>query len=161
MSDRLKLCARDSEDFDTVAAILQDALIPQTDMRYLPNERRFVVVANRFRWENCPGADEAPANPPVGAADDEPCARYERVNCGLWFDGVCSVRRLQLDPRDRGRILELLTFRCEPEAIVMLFAGGAALRLEGPTISCHIEDLGEPWPTLWRPRHPIDESDAA
>jgi hypothetical protein len=33
-----------------VPACLQDALIPLNEMRSLPQERRFIMVANRFRW---------------------------------------------------------------------------------------------------------------
>jgi hypothetical protein len=41
------------------------------------------------------------------------------------------------------------------------FAGDAALRLQGPRIVCHMEDLGEPWPTRWRPSHDDRAADAA
>jgi hypothetical protein len=27
------------------------------------------------------------------------------------------------------------------------------IRLEGAGITCRLKDLGEPWPTRWRPRH--------
>jgi hypothetical protein len=83
-----------------------------------------------------------------------PCNSYERVNCGIHFHGVDAVRRKGLDQRDRGRVLELLTIEAHPGAVVMVFAGEAALRLEGPHISCVMQDIGEPWPTQWRPRHP-------
>lgn len=154
----LKLKATDAEDFRIIAACLQDALIPVGDMKFETGEKEFVLVANRFRWENCDETWEAepapaPAEPPPDPAL-MPCNSYERVNCGIHFHGVDAVRRKGLDQRDRGRVLELLTIEAHPGAVVMVFAGEAALRLEGPHISCVMQDIGEPWPTQWRPRHP-------
>lgn len=169
MKHALRLRAEDREDLHIVAAVLQDALVAMSDMEYLAQEQCFAVVANRFRWENCDAPDltgtEEPAIAPVAESDKGyedvafgPCTSYERINCGIRFDGVRQVRCKGVDRRDRGRILELLTIEAEPGAVVLLFAGGAAVRLEGPSITCHIEDLGEPWPTRWRPRHPIADT---
>ncbi|MGQ0663668.1 MAG: DUF2948 family protein [Pseudomonadota bacterium] len=163
MSEALKLKATDAEDFAVIAAVLQDALLPLADMKYLVQEQRFVLVANRFKWENCGPAGEAdPPRLPSGLSEGDPaevaCESFERTNCGLCFEGVVHVRRKELDQQDRGRILALLHIEAEPEAVVMLFAGGAALRLEGPHITCRVADIGEPWPTLWRPGHPPAET---
>lgn len=148
----LKLRAEDAEDFAVIAACLQDAIVPLSDMQFLAAEKSFALVANRFLWENCPESFDVPqtanTDPALG-----PCGAYERVNCGLRFEGVERVRRRGLDPKDRGRILELLHIEVEPGALTMLFAGGDALRLEGEHIVAFIHDMGEPWPTQWRPRH--------
>lgn len=152
----LRLKATDAEDFRIIAACLQDALIPVGDMKFEAPAREFVLVANRFRWENCEDTWEAepvPAAEPVDPAF-APCNSYERVNCGVHFAGVENVRRRGLDQRERGRVLELLTIEAHPGAIVMVFAGDAAIRLEGPHIACLMQDIGDPWPTQWRPRHP-------
>ena len=156
MNQRLKLRAEDPEDLRVIAACLQDALVPLSDIHFQETERRFILVANRFRWENCPDLPEAPQN-----GDGVGCSSYERVNCGILFDNVSAVRRRGLDQRDRGRILELLTMDVEVSddnrmAVVMLFAGGAAIRIEGVGIKCRITDIGEPWPTQFRPNHPDD-----
>ena len=92
----------DDEDLQVVSAVLQDALIQISDMRYLAAERRFVLVANRFCWENCsdifgdmPVAPDIPTKPvPSNGESDptiEPCRTYERVLCGLCFEGVGQV----------------------------------------------------------------------
>ncbi len=161
----LRLRALDREDFELIAACLQDSLIPVSDMQFLAAEQRFVLVANRFRWENCTETADQPETPPqpgsrteIPGGTSEPCQTYERVNCGVTFEGVQRVRRRGIDPLGRGSILELLTFQFESGAVAMVFAGDAALRLEGPSISCRMEDIGEPWPTLWRPRHVAGET---
>ena len=57
------------------------------------------------------------------------------------------------DARKKDEILSLLDLETQPGAVILNFSGGAAIRLEVSEILCHLEDLGEPWPTRWRPRH--------
>ena len=54
MSGPLKLRAMDDEDLGVVSAFLQDAIVPLAEMEFVPGEKRFALVASRFRWENCP-----------------------------------------------------------------------------------------------------------
>jgi hypothetical protein len=136
MSQKLKLRAEDAEDIAVIAACLQDALVAVYDMAYLPDERRFVLVANRFRWE-----DDGAARP------------FSRVHCGVLFDRVARVRQRKIDRKKPGRTLELLTIRCGDGFIDLVFAGGAEIRLEAESILCRIEDMDEPWPTSVRPSH--------
>lgn len=163
----LKLRARDAEDMQAIAACLQDALVPLGDVAFLKAEKRFVMVANRFLWETARDDVQGLAatqdqetdrdgDARFEAGNDSPNARYERVNCGLCFDHVRSVRFRGVDARDRNQLLNLLTLTCEPSAISMVFSGGAEIRLEIERISCHLNDLNEPWPTRWRPAHGDD-----
>ncbi|HXV22749.1 MAG TPA: DUF2948 family protein [Alphaproteobacteria bacterium] len=152
MVQRLKLRGEDEEDLRTISAILQDALVPVADMAYLPRERRFVLVANRFRWE-------AEPEPPIVADEGEeapPGPVFERVLTGLCFEGVRSARLRNIDRRRSGQILELLHLGWEPGCLTLTFAGGGAIRLEAERISCRLDDICEPWPTLSRPRHEIE-----
>lgn len=157
MSEPLRLRAEDEEDYRIVSAFLQDAAAPVGEMQYLPNDRVFALLVTRFRWENCPDAPDAPpAEGAVAAAPDAmfvACSAYERVNCGLRFDGVGRVKRRGIEPKDAGRILELLAIRPGAGSVELVFAGDAAIRLEGERIVCRLQDLGEAWPTQWRPRH--------
>lgn len=166
MSQQLRLRAEDDEDLRIIAAVLQDSLVGMGEMDYLAKDQCFALVANRFRWENCDLAENGPSSQPiqpVAATEVEdaafvPCHGYERVNCGVRFDGVEHVRCKGVDRHDRSRILELLTIDVEPGALTLVFAGGAAVRLEGRAITCHLHDLGEPWPTTFRPQHPVADS---
>ncbi len=144
----LKLRAADAEDLAVISTILQDSLVAVGEMTYLPEEKRFVLVANRFRWE----PQES------GARSD-----FERTLTGLCFDGVTGVQRRGFSPSEGDRILSLLAIRLEsPDpaaALILDFAGGGSVRLEVERVMCHLDDLGEPWPTRWRPKHPVAESD--
>ncbi len=54
----LKLIAFDEEDLKVVSAHLQDAVVRVGDMAYLPKERRFAALLNRFDWELAAGAGD-------------------------------------------------------------------------------------------------------
>ena len=157
----LRLRAEDAEDLAVVSSCLQDALVPLTDMRYDHAEQRFVMAVNRFRWEGC-----EPCTPEYAVA---PGAAFERIACGITFEGVRRVSVQGIDQRKRDRLLELLAIvtgkaaaaRVGPAAadgpatILLLFAGGGTIRLDAEGIRCRLQDFGEPWPTRWRPQHRV------
>jgi hypothetical protein len=141
----LKLRAEDTEDLLVISACLQDALVPVRDLAYIPEERTFLLIANRFRWEN--GVRPAPGE-----------AGLERTLCGITFSEVTAVSYSGFRRSENGRILSLLAIRAENGKVHLEFSGGAAIRLEVACILCHAKDVGEPWPTPWQPRHDLDES---
>ena len=140
---------------EVIAALLQDALVPLKEVAYLKADNRFVLVANRFRWEHQrdqpPGA--AAAGDDASFTDDSPPPAFERINCGLCFDRVRRVRFQGFDLEERDQILNLLTLRQDRTGVTLAFSGDVTIRLEGPRIACHLEDLGAPWPTDARPTH--------
>jgi hypothetical protein len=137
----LRLQARDATDLGIVSSMLQDAIAPLSDMLWLPEDRRFVVAVNRFRWEQ---GDSS-----------------ERVAAGVSFANVDAVHRRNIDAARVGGFLNLLSVTCHPDessdtgrvTVLLTFAGDAAIRLESASLLCHLEDFGEPWPTQWRPDH--------
>jgi len=179
VTDSLKLRAVDDEDWRVLSALLQDALVALSEVKFLAKQHMLALVASRFRWENCSDIDlggeiglaAEPAARPGNGHGKEPtegdaeydamldgCSRYERVNCGVCFEGVETARRRGFDPaREASRILEVLAIESKPGVITITFAGGAAIRLEGRNITCRLQDLGEPWPTQSRPVHPVNE----
>lgn len=163
----LKLRAVDADDVAVLAACLQDALVPVHDMRFLRDESCFVLVANRFRWEKVPASlvdpvgativAETVADAGLEAGGD---GRFERVHTALSIEHVkrCQTRGFDPhDPADTERLMEILTILAEDGALTLLFAGDAAVRLEVERIEVIVQDVGEPWPTMWRPIHPLDE----
>ena len=156
----LKLRARDAEDLQTIAACVQDALVPLSEMRYLPQERRFALMLNRFRWEVAPEATTPESAPVQGDAAfaDAAAESFERVHAALVFDRVRRVKRRRLAEAAAGGMLALLTLRLDGRQVTLSFAGGAAVSLDVDQVSCHLEDVGEGWPTVWRPQHAEDKT---
>ena len=147
-SPALKLRAEDADDLAVLSACLQDALVAVRDLGYFAGEQNFIFVANRFRWESGLG--------PMPGEEG-----HQRVLCAVTFSTVAGVSYRGFRRADEDRILCLLAIRSEPggpgsAAILLEFAGAAAIRLDTSRILCRARDLGEPWPTPWRPRHDED-----
>ncbi len=143
----VKLRAEDAEDIKVVAACLQDAIVPLTDICYLPDRQSFVMVVNRFKWETTGAEHRQDGN--IG---------FERTFCAVSVLGVTAVRRRGIDLLDRARLLNLLTITPAEDGLDLIFAGHSAVHLVAPRWCCLIEDVGEPWPTDVAPRHPTGET---
>jgi hypothetical protein len=158
LTGRLRLRAEDDEDLAVLSACLQDGLVAVRDIAYLPAERRLVLLVNRYRWE------AAGVSQPEDADGD---ARGERVICTLAMDGVQHVRQQGIDRGKPGQFLSILQLRraegagasspADPPAIEIVFAGQAAIRATLDRFQVRAEDVEEPYPTAWRPKHPLDD----
>ena len=130
----MRLRAEDAADLLVLSSCLQDALVLAADMSYEAADHRFVLMANRYRWEAGEGA---------------------RVQAALVVDRVAKVRLRGIDLARREQFLSLLALRYlqQEQVIELAFSGGGAIRLEVSGILCHLQDLGEPWPAAWQPHH--------
>lgn len=156
MTDRpIRLMAKDAEDLAVVASCLQDALVPLSEVQFLQDEKRLVMLLNRFRWESASESDLMQAKGrPVDASFADAASGHQRVNSGLCVDRVTAVRSRNIDRAKPGKFLSLLTIGLDgPTRLNLLFSGDGALQLEIESLSLFLQDFGEAWPTQWRPDH--------
>jgi hypothetical protein len=152
----LRLRAEDGEDLAVISACLQDGLVAMRDLAYDPGARIFMLVANRFRWEDCyPGPND-------GA--------FERTLCAVTFDNVSAAAYRGFHRGEKDRILCLLAMRSGASAAIVSpgltpsvtidldFAGGAKIRLAASALRVRARDFGDPWPTPWQPGHELNET---
>jgi hypothetical protein len=153
----MRLMAKDAEDLAIVAACLQDALVPISEVQYLTGEQRFIMLLNRFRWERQPAGRHAPAHAGKGDASFHDADDYhdteQRIHCGLCIDKVTAVRSRGVDLKQRGKFLSLLTLQQDGDTLNLLFSGGGVIQLTISELSVFLKDMGEGWPTQWRPDH--------
>jgi Protein of unknown function (DUF2948) len=145
VAEQLKLTALDADDLGVISAACQDALVAVRDCAYFKDEKRFVLLLNRFRWE---------ADPTVEAA-------YSRTHSALVFNEVTAVRHHEIPLDEPDRMLELLALVLDyrgdgDRSVTLRFAAGRAIRLEIARLACHLGDVGEPWATPWKPAHPVE-----
>ncbi len=156
-SEKLHLRAESAPDLAVISGVLQDALLPVPDIAYLKASRQFALVANRFCWE----ADDAESDAPAVPSSMGARAHY-RINCGLMFGSVDAVRTRGFDRNDTANILSLLMMqsasRVDATEITLVCAGDAAIRLTVSSIDIRMDDMGERWPTVWRPSHAETEA---
>jgi hypothetical protein len=144
----LRLIAFDAEDLAIVSAHLQDALARVGDMAWLPEQNRFALILSRFDWMSCE------------------CGHCERAAARLHFDRVRTVRQTGVPQQTPDVVLELLAVSFEPTdspagRVDLMFAGGAAIRLDVECLEAHLCDLGPRWTAKSRPGHALDAGPAA
>ncbi|MGV6801363.1 MAG: DUF2948 family protein [bacterium] len=142
----LRLLAADPEDLEVIAAYMQDAALKVGDMAYLPSQRRFALVANRFVWEEGVSKRFGP---------------FTRVRAGLHFDDVKKVRSKNIRMDAKQAIVVLLSVSCRKgpdgdDIIQLEFAGGGIIELLVEAINASIQDISTPWHTQNRPDHGLD-----
>lgn len=125
----LRLLALDAEDLSVVSAHAQDAVVRWNDLAFLPTERRFLLILDRFDW--C-------------AAED---GRSERLTAGLHFESVSRVTHLGIAAHAPPAALTLLSIsfqETDPPAgqIFLTFAENVVIRLDVECLEAQLRDLG-------------------
>jgi hypothetical protein len=157
----LKLIALDAEDLAVLSVHLQDAILSVGDMTFLPKERRFALVANRFDWEKAIQAEAmADADAPAGAAMAAagPCLRRR---AGLRFERVLAARVRGIDLKKKQGTLNLLALKFEERdapsgTVTFLFSGGGEVQLDVECMEAGLQDLGPAWDAKGTPCHDVE-----
>lgn len=147
----LKLMALDPEDLTVVAAHVQDAVGVIGDLAYVPRDRRFVALLNRFDWT-------------TAIKDGE----VQRRRAALRIERVLKAQVQGVDLSHKGEVVAVLTIQFDPEGdpadtpggmLTLLLAGGGAIRLHVECIEVVVEDLGPVWAARASPQHGGDAAD--
>ena len=133
----LRLVAQDAEDLKVVSTLVQDAVLPVTEMTYDPKRRRFALMLNRFRWEDRSQAEQ------VGRA-------YERVRSVLVVEDVRKVQSFGFDRADKDLVLSLLSMSFEPGEdgtgrLTLVLAGDGAIALDVEALDLRLDDVTRPY----------------
>jgi hypothetical protein len=138
----VKLQAADAEDLEMISARVQDATVKLKDVAWLPRQRRFAVMLNRYRWE------------------DGKKGNGTRVRSGLHFDSVLKVESQNVKQGLSEAVVSLLAIKFtpgvadDPSGVVQLqLAGGGNFRLTVECIHAELSDLTGPWAAQGRPDH--------
>ena len=142
----VRLKALDADDLQVVAALVQDAVFPASEMQWDAKGRRFAVLLNRFRWE-----------------DDRASGRREaeRVQSVMVVEDVQGVASQGVEKGDADMILSLLTVEFEAGedgtgAVVLTLAGDGAIRVNVEALEVTLTDVTRPYvaPSGKAPDHP-------
>ncbi|MBK4217097.1 DUF2948 family protein [Paracoccus caeni] len=143
----LALKAEDSDDLRIMSALLQDSVLPGSEISYDPKARRLALLLNRFRWED---ADAARAE---GRG-------FERVRALLVIGDVLRMTSDGVE-RDADTVLELLSIDWQPGedgtgALSLNFSGDGTLVLDVECVNLDLRDVSQPYYAISRkaPAHP-------
>lgn len=131
MSPSLKLIALDADDLAVISTHVQDARVRVCDIIWRQGETRLVIGMNRLDWEQTLAGETTP----------------RRLVAALRFDRVLSCKSRNIDLSEPERVLELVGIEFHPTeapggSALLIFAQGAALRLDLECLECELTDLG-------------------
>ena len=143
----LRLKALDAEDLAVVAALVQDAVFPASEMVWQADRRRFALLLNRFRWEDAALAQAR------GRA-------FERVQSVLAIEDVQGVRSSGVPKGDADTVLSLLGLAFRPGedgqgVLVLTLAGDGEIEVRVETLEVVLRDVTRPYRAVSgkQPRH--------
>ena len=141
----LKLMGKNKEDLDVISAYFQDSIVAVKDIVFLKKNRTFIMIANRFMWED---------------AEKGLHRENKRIRCAIKFEEVFSVKSKNINQKNKNKILECLAIKCssvinEVYKIKIFFAGDSIITLIAEAIEVIMHDIGNPWTVKQTPQHKI------
>lgn len=143
----LALRALDADDLAILSAMVQDAVLPATEMHWDRKRRRFAMLVNRVRREGIP----------VGARTPE------RVRSVIAVEDVLAVRSSGLDRRDGDLVLSVLAVAFTPGTdgggeVEIVLAGDGAVSIAVECLEVTLRDVTRPYlaPSRRMPEHDLD-----
>ena len=144
-TNNLKLIGKNIEDLQVISAYCQDSVVKLKDIVFLKKNRTFVMMLNRFMWED---------------AEKGAFRQNKRIRCAIKFDEVLEVKSKKINQKSKNRLLECLAIKCNETVnnnyeIIFFFAGGSIITLISEFIEVVMHDLGLSWDVKHTPKHRI------
>ena len=141
----LKLLAKNQDDLKVISAHLQDSIVTVKDIIFLKQNRTFIMIVNRFMWEDIE----------KGVFRDR-----KRIRCAIKFEEVVKVESKNINQKNRNKPLECLAIKSsiaedESHKIKIFFAGDSIITIVVEVINVILQDLGKSWRAKYIPKHKI------
>ena len=139
----LKLLARNQEDLRVISAYLQDSVVTIKDLVFLQKNRIFIMIVNRFMWEDL---------------EKGVFRENKRIRCAVKFEEVLKVESKNINQKNKNMPLECLAIECEEikekgNRIKIFFAGDSIITIIAEIIDVTLHDMGNPWSAKHLPKH--------
>ena len=143
--NKLKLIGKNEEDLKVISAYLQDSIVTIQDIVFLKKSRTFVMIVNRFMWED---------------AEKGVFRQNKRIRCAVKFEEIINVKSKNINQKNKKKPLECLAIKCTftDESfykIKIFFAGEGVITLSSEIIEVLLCDLGKSWIVKHAPIHNI------
>ena len=141
----LKLIGNNEEDLKVISAYLQDSVVAVGDIVFLRQNKTFVMIANRFMWEDI---------------EKGIFRQSKRIRCAIKFETALSVKSRNINQKNKKKLLECLAIKCssvfnESYKMQIFFAGDSIITIISEAIYVVMSDLGKPWNVKHVPIHKI------
>ena len=141
----LKLMGKNQEDLKVISAYSQDCIVAIKDIVFLQKNKIFVMLVNRFMWED---------------VEKGPFRTNKRIRCAIRFEEVLTARSKNINQKDKNRYLECLAIKSDKIVnnnyeINFFFSGDGVITLVVEAIEVIMHDLGDSWSVKHIPKHKI------
>ena len=140
----LKLLALNDDDLKVLSAHLQDSVVLVKDIIFLKKSRTFLMMVNRFMWEDI---------------ERGIFRENKRIRCAVKFENVLEVKSRNVSQKKKDKILELLSIDSEvknnKKELLITFAGNNEIILIVEEINILLDDVGFPWKVKHVPKHQL------
>ena len=143
--NNLKLIIKNQEDLKVISAYSQDSIVAVKDMIFLEKNKIFVMLVNRFMWENI---------------EKETYKQNKRIRCAIKFEEVLKVKSKDINQKSKNKLLVCLTIKCNEISnnnyeIKIFFSGDSIITLTSEAVEVVMNDLGKAWNVKRIPEHKI------
>ena len=143
-SFNLKLLALNHDDLKVLSAHLQDSVTLVKDIIFLKKSRTFLMMVNRFMWED---------------VERGIFRENKRIRSAVKFENVLEVKSRNINQKKKDKILELLSIDSEiknnKKELLITFAGNNEIILIVEEINILLDDVGLPWKVKHVPKHQL------
>ena len=144
-SKNLKLIARTAEDLRVISAHLQDSIVTTNNIANLKQNKIFLMQLNRFMWED---------------VEKGVFRKNKRIRTILKFDNVLEVNSKNVSQKNKDKFLDFLAIESNlmPDKnyeMKLIFSGDSVIRVVAEVIEVALDDQGEPWDTINKPKHKV------
>ena len=143
--NHLKLTGKNQNDLKIISAYSQDSVVTVKDMVFLKKNKIFIMIINRFMWED---------------VEKGIFRQNKRIRCAIKFEEVIKVESKNINQKNKNKPLECLAIKCSPifeetYKINIFFAGNSIITVISEVIEVTLHDLGKPWKVKHIPIHKI------
>ena len=143
--NNLKLIGKNQEDLKVISAYVQDSIVAVKDIVFLRKNRIFIMMVNRFMWED---------------VEKVLLKQNKRIRCAIKFEGVLKVKSKEINQENKNKFLECLAIKYKEISnnnykIKIFFSGDNIITLISEAIEVVMHDVGNPWDVKHIPKHKI------
>ena len=141
----LNLAGNNNKDLKVISAYLQDSVVAIRDIVFLKQNKSFVMIVNRFMWED---------------VEKEVFKNSKRIRSAVKFEGVIKVRSKNINQKNKNKPLEYLAMECDSDnvgnkKISIFFSGNSTITIISEVVEVVMSDLGDSWHVKHIPKHKI------
>ena len=144
----LNIGAFDKRDLEVVSSLVQDSILPTSEIKWLSKSDKLAILINRFRWEDTKLSQGK---------------NLERVRSLLMINHVKNISSSGFSPKQKDRILSILSISFDgveggSGSVLIVVSGNGGIRVEVDALEINLRDVTMPYiaPSGLVPEHKND-----